>query len=324
MGKFCTGCGESLKKDAKFCTKCGASVVLSMEEIKPDETKSDEDNLVEAKSAVTPEPAVLKSIAGSYAKKLLKGETPAYKAAGELALPMELTPDMGAFGGEKLLSIIKSGFSSLIKGFKRTFINKKLLVLVIVVSLIWLFLNVLTALGIFPLPLRLLSWLTAAGGSMIGGSVGKGLVAAMMAQLLTDKHMLKRVKGGFGQLTSLLKGRNKAYSSLLMGAGASLIVSNMMFASNLQNTMVCIAGFALSAKALMGNGFLRRLTSSLMPKASNAGISSIMGGWTAGFALFILVSLIPGVYNGYIIGVALFIGGIILMILNNKKKEVAL
>ena len=94
MGKFCTGCGESLKKDAKFCTKCGASVVLPMKEIKPDETKSDEDNLVEAKSAVTPEPAVLKSIAGSYAKKLLKGETPAYKAVGECTLPMELVPDM--------------------------------------------------------------------------------------------------------------------------------------------------------------------------------------------------------------------------------------
>jgi hypothetical protein len=154
--------------------------------------------------------------------------------------------------------------------------------------------------------------------------VGKGLVVAMMAQLLTDKHMLKSVTGGIRQLIPMFKGGIKAYSSLLLGAGAGLIVSNMMVTSNLQNTMVSIAGFALSAKALMGNGLLRRLTSSLMPKNGNAGVSSVMGGWTLGFALYILVSLIPGGHNGYIFGAVLFIVGIILMILKNNKKVAAL
>ena len=105
-------------------------------------------------------------------KNYLQEENSSFKVAGELTLPMELVPDMGEFGGEKLLSVLKIGFSSLIKGFKRTIGNKKLLILVIVISVVWLLLNVLAALGISPLPLRLLSWLSAAGGSIIGGSLG--------------------------------------------------------------------------------------------------------------------------------------------------------
>lgn len=324
MGKFCTGCGEPLEEAARFCTKCGASVLSSSNEAEPGNAKRKQIKPVKVASTGTHELTGLKSAAGSYVKKSLLGESTAYKTAGELALPLELVPDMGDLGGEKLIYVIKNGFSGLLKGFKRTLTNKKLLVLAIAVSIVWLLLYVLAVLDISPLPLRLLSWLSAAGGSIIGGSVGKGLVVAMMAQLLTDKHMLKSVTGGIRQLIPMFKGGIKAYSSLLLGAGAGLIVSNMMVTSNLQNTMVSIAGFALSAKALMGNGLLRRLTSSLMPKNGNAGVSSVMGGWTLGFALYILVSLIPGGHNGYIFGAVLFIVGIILMILKNNKKVAAL
>lgn len=109
---------------------------------------------------------------------------------------------------------------------------------------------------------------------------------------------------------------------LMLGAGATLIACNMMVSTNLQNTMVCIAGFALSAKALTQNGFLRRFITGLLPKAEDGSLSSIMGGWTLGFAVFAVVSLLPGGKNGYLIGFLLLVIGVILEITNKNKKEV--
>lgn len=256
------------------------------------------------------------------AKSMFSEAAPAYRSAGELALPSELVPVTGDFAGEGLLSLLKSGFRGLAGGFKQTLGDKKRLGVVIALGVIWLLVNLLAALGLFPLPLRVLSWLTAAQGSLIGGSIGKGLVAALLAQMIADKGMLQSVKSSIGQLPAMAKGGKKSYALLLLGAGVALIACNLMVSSNLQNTMVCVAGFALSAKALTQNGFLRRLISSVMPKMYPAGISTVMQGWTAGFALFIAVCLIPGGSNGYIGGAAMLIAGMILMIVNNNQKEV--
>ena len=48
-------------------------------------------------------------------------------------------------------------------------------------------------LGTFPLRSDC-SWLTAARGSLIGGTIGKGLVAALLAQIIADKGMLTTLK----------------------------------------------------------------------------------------------------------------------------------
>lgn len=96
------------------------------------------------------------------------------------------------------------------------------------------------------MPVRLLSWLTAAGGTLIGGSIAKGLIAALLAQIITDKGMLQSLKAGMGQLTVAAKDGKKAYVPLLLGVGAALIVCNWMGSSSLQNTMVCVADFVHS------------------------------------------------------------------------------
>jgi hypothetical protein len=248
---------------------------------------------------------------------------PAYQMAGELGLPMELASVTGDFAGEDVLSLLKSGFRGLGGGLKRTLHDKKRLGIVIALALVWLAVNLLAALGIFPLPVRVLSWLTAARGSLIGGSIGKGLVAAMFAQIITDQEMLQSLKGGISQLTAAVKGGKKTAAPLLLGAGTGLITCNLLVSSNLQNTMVCVAGFALAAKALTQNGFLRRLTKSLLPKAKNTAVKVVMGGWALGFALFAAVSLLPGGSNGYILGVLLVIAGGGLIIAGRNKKEVA-
>ena len=86
-------------------------------------------------------------------------------------------------------------------------------------------------------------------------------------------------------------------------AGVGLIVCNLMISSNLQNSMVCIAGFALSAKALTKR-VLRKLISALIPKSNNITVTAVMGGWTLGFALFAAVSFLPGGKNGYLVDLA--------------------
>jgi hypothetical protein len=86
--------------------------------------------------------------------------------------------------------------------------------------------------------------------------------------------------------------------------------------------MVCIAAFLLSAKALTHHGFLRKFINALLPKAKNTTLTTLMGGWTMGFALFAAISFLPGGNNGYVLGALLLLAGEIVAILNRNKKEV--
>lgn len=125
------------------------------------------------------------------------------------------------------------------------------------------------------------------------------------------------------QLVSSTKSGKQAYAPLLMGAGAGLIACNLMISSNLQNSMVCIAGFALSVKTLTRNGFLRRLISAIIPKSNNVTVTAVMSGWTLGFAIFMVASLVPGRFNGYVFGLLLLIAGVIFLAVGKNKKEVS-
>lgn len=291
MSKLCTRCGSVLAEGAKYCTGCGAAVIVSTQvKITSDEILSHKD---------------------------------VFASAGEFTLPRELTLFPTVADGESLFFVLRGGFRGLVGGFKRTLVDKKLLALVITLVIIWLLVNLLATLGIFPLPVRLLSWLTAAQGSIIGGTLGKGLVAALLAQIIADKSMFGTVKRGLGQLGGILKLGKEASGPVLLGSGIALIVSNLMVYSNLQNTMVCIVAFLLSAKSLTQNSFLQRLTAALLPKAGDAVVTAVMGGWTLGFALFAAVSILPGSRNGYWFGILLLVAGGILMVANKNKKEAA-
>jgi hypothetical protein len=320
MGKLCTSCGTALNEGAKFCTKCGANAAPV-----PEESGARSEQAAPKHGAVLTKVEKqikneVKTKASAYVQSVLSDRVPAFQSAGELALPSELSPSLGDFAGEGLLSLLKSGFRGLAGGFKKTLGNKKRLLVVIALAVVWLLVNLLAAFDIFSLPVRILSWLTAARGSLIGGSIGKGLVAALFAQVIADKGMLQSLKGGVGKLATTFKGGKKSYVLLLLGAGSGLIVCNLMISSNLQNSMICIAGFALSVKALTKNGFLQRLISELIPKSNNVTVTAVMSGWALGFAMFMVASLVPGRYNGYVFGLLLLIaGGIFLAVVKNKK-----
>lgn len=321
MSKFCGSCGSSLNEGAKFCSKCGANAFPMSKEVGalPDQEMPNHGRvLIKVKEKVNTKS---RNREAGYVKSLFSSVAPAYQMAGELTLPLELIPDIGGFTGEGLSALLRSGFRGIASGFKRTLHNKKRLSIVIVLAAVWLVVNIFAALDIFTMPIRVLSWLTAARGSMIGGSIGKGLVAALFAQIITNEGMFPSIKGGIGKMTAAIKSENKTLAPLLSGMGIALIVCNLMVSSNLQNTMVCIAGFALSAKALTQNGFLRRLTTKLLPKEKDINITTVMGGWTLGFALFAAVSFLPGLQNGYWFGILLLVAGGILMAASKNKKE---
>jgi hypothetical protein len=323
MSEFCTSCGAALNEGAKFCTKCGAnaSPVSEKSGVQPNQAASKRETVLSKAGKEVKTEAKAKAI--EYARSIVSDAIPASQSTGELSLPSELMP-AGIPAGDGLLSVLKGGFKSLAGGFKRTLGDKKRLVIVIALAAAWLAVNLLAALDIAPFPLRVISWLTAARGSLIGGSVAKGLVAALLVQLIVDKETLQKLKDGVSKLTAAVKDSKKDVAPLLLGAGAGLCACNLMISSNLQNAMVCIVGFALSAKALTQSGFLRRLTASLFSKASSSAITAVMGGWTLGFALFAAVSLLPGGRNGYLVGVLLLIiGGVLAVIAKNSNKEVS-
>ena len=321
MGKFCTSCGTALNEGAKFCAKCGANASSVPEEAGalPDQATPNRETVLSKAGKKVKTEAKIK--ATEYAKSIFSDAAPAYQSAGELALPAELTPLTGDFEAENLLPLLKSGFSGLANGFKQTLGDKKRLGIVIALAVVWLLVNLLASLDIFPLPVRVLSWLTAARGSLIGGSIGKGLVAAVLAQMIADKGMLKGIKGGISQLPGIAKGGKEAYTPLLLGVGSGLIACNLMVSSHLQNTIVCIAAFLLSAKALTHHGFLRKFINALLPKAKDTTLTTFMRGWTLGFALFAALSFLPGAGNGYVLGILLLIvGGIVAVVNRNKRR----
>ena len=273
MSKFCTSCGTALNEGAKFCTKCGAKAAAA-----PVESVVQTEQTEPAGRAKAQGCSVKGRASGGHTKprrppmhKMLS-DSSCRRFGGRVRTADRERPF--GFAAEDLPAIIKSGFAGLAGGMKRTLKDKNRLAIVIALAVIWLLVNSLSAFGISPLQVKVLSWLTAAWGSLLGGSIGKGLVAALLARIMTDKGLLQGIKGGLGQLTSVFKDGKSTNAPLLFGAGTALIACNLMVSSSLQNTMVCIAGFALSAKALTQNGFLRRLASALLPKASGTAVTA--------------------------------------------------
>ncbi len=358
MAKFCTNCGTALNEDARFCTNCGVnSVVVQAESAESAESAALVDSVesaewMESAALVEPVESVesAESVAqagqaepnhkgflsrageqikteaqvkvGTYAQVLLPDKVPAAGLAGEFVLPLSIEPLPGLPPVESLPAILKSGFAGLASGLKRTLGDKKRLAIVITLVVIWLPVNFLSALGIAPLPVRVLSWLTAARGSVIGGSVGKGLVAALLAQIIIEKGMFQSLQGGIGQLISVVKSGKNHYTPLLFGAGIGLIACNLLVSSTLQSTMVPIAGFVLSAQALTRNGYLRRVFQALPFKHQRGNIPFLMQGWALGFAVFIAVCFLPGGSNGYFTGILLLFASAIIQAVNNRKVEV--
>jgi hypothetical protein len=219
--------------------------------------------------------------------------------------------------------------------------NPKQLIPMLALGTFWLVLSLLPALGINPLPVQLLSFLTFAQGGMyggvlgaVGGVLGKAVfayfVSALLLPLFSGKNPFKGMGGGFKAFFSGLAVQSgSAVAQLLMGVGLALILYNF-FTGNagLINSMAGVVGFILALKALLSKGgfiwgllitVTNKLTKGRTP--SQEVVRHAVSGYAAGSVLGMALSALPVPYLPYAVGSALLIVGLILTITVKPRKE---
>jgi len=266
-------------------------------------------------------------------------------------------PALGAAGGVaggviQALSPFKvlfSGAIGAVKGIGAAFKDKKKWIPAFILAVIWTFLILLPALGINPIPVRFLSWLTFAQGGIrggiggavlgtmtgfLGGVLGKmifaGLITSFIMALAHKQNPFKSIGGGVGRMFSASNFKEKnGISYLLTGAGIAFIGYNFMAGTaSFSGTMAGIAALLLTLKSLGSDaGFLRDLVGGLFAKnkmVNTQTVNTVLAGMASGFALSLPLSVIPWAYTPYVAGVLMLIAGLVLKIgLKNNKKAVA-
>lgn len=323
MGRFCISCGAAIDEDAKCCISCGIEVSSHVQEYNVSERDGQ------------PVKKEVKNTASVFAESTVTNMAPAMQSAVEFALPNGSISAMADTSVLNIFPTLINGVKSLFGGFKNILKNKKRLIAVIVLALVWVVLLILQGLGINPFPVKLATWLTFAQGGvsnniirMMGGVLGKGVFASCFIWLLSGGY--KNIGTGL----KVLGGVHKQFSRqklvrLLMGAGAALIIYNFMagYAAFIK-TMVGVAAFLLILRAL-GNhgGFVRKLAASLTAEKKDGiktentvSLIAILQGFALGFAISVPLSLIPWGYIPYCLGLAVLIaGGIVLIVFKCNK-----
>ncbi len=306
---FCPKCGNKLPDNARFCDKCGNPVSGVQSDIPP--KKADEQRIQ------PPEQSVRRTFGFA-----------ASAAAGEAALGSYGGGPAGAISGviPGPAKVIGAGLKSLFTSIGSSFKDPKRLIPAFVIAAVWLVLNILQACGINPVPTRILSFLTFANGGMsggffgaIGGIIGKGIFAGALVSLIglfTRKGGEKRsfkdtVKGAFGVSLGTLW-------PYICGIGAAMLL--YLFISGGATRISFTGGVAasfLAARAVLNNGFMRRLLGSFTKSKSpsHPNVSGLIRGLSVGFAASALIGLSGVNLILVITGSVLFAGGIVMMIL---------
>ncbi len=243
-------------------------------------------------------------------------------------------------GVNKLLSI-KFLFNKVIvlfKSIKGIFRNKKKLISVMALSLIWLILLIISSLGISNSFFNTLNFLTFAKGGvnrgivgMVGGIIGKGFFAYFMTILIkSPKKYFGTMKLGFKKLIENFTMKDKkSIAKILFGIGIALVGYNFLTGNaSLGNSMIGIITFLISLRALVNKtGFLRSLLISVIRKfgkgkvISLSGVNIIMTGWSLGFVLGIPLSITRISNIGYIAGILLVIVATIIKFFSKSNEE---
>ena len=314
MGKFCTSCGTALNEGAKFCAKCGANAFQSNEsaqistETPPEAAKSKQ--------------KILKTMNST------KKKPPINRASDD-------APQHSPMGAGKFITAYINQSLTVLK-------NPKQMLPTVVLGLVWLVLALLGSLGINPLPVRILSFLTFAQGGMFGGVLsaaggilGKVVVAAFLnaaiMPLFQKKAPFSGIGGGIkGFFGGLAVKSITAVAPLLGGVGASFLLYTFMNSTqSLQNSMVGIIAFVMLLQNLgRQGGFLWGLAFSAANSLSKGrtpsyiGVTRCISGMTLGFALGVTLSAMGLRWCAWL-GIVLLIAALIFVIVSKNKKEVA-
>ncbi|NLY37669.1 MAG: zinc ribbon domain-containing protein [Firmicutes bacterium] len=157
MSKFCKNCGTQLKPGVKFCASCGT------------ETQAAGDKTLAVPSVGT-------------AVKMTANAVLASASAGEVCFAHSLPQDFSTTIDP--LKCLLQGLTGLFRGFGAAFKDKKRWIPALILALTWFILMLLPLLGVNPMPVKLLSFLTFAQGGtsgglfgVMGGVLGKGVFA---------------------------------------------------------------------------------------------------------------------------------------------------
>jgi hypothetical protein len=236
----------------------------------------------------------------------------------------------------------RAGLSSL----QRLFKNPKQLIPVAVLSVSWLILAILPALGVNPLPVKIFSLLTFAQGGMfggvwgaIGGVIGKAIyayfISALIIPLVSGKKPFRRTGSNTGRGPA--DDKASAVSPLVIGLGLALVFYNFITGNaNIINSMAGVVGLVLAIRSIMRKGgFLWGLLFLLVRNKSRAGaasqkiVSRIMTGYAIGSASGVALSAVPWpnhtlvAYIPYMIGGLMILIGLVLQIVIKPGKAVA-
>ncbi len=318
----CT-CGEPLKAGTRFCKACGKDLAAGAaftEKPLPAKEMPRAQKPIDAVAKNAPlqaKPATASHAAKKVFEPML-GMVAAQKEGGECLLPTELNLIAAPIATRTAQSLpallfggIKTFFSNLLGVFKS---GRKLITL-LALGAVWVAVNLLQAKGVDSEILDLLSKITAAGGSIGVGTISKGFVAALVCTLFGESGFFKKLFRGIGQLfSSFGKGRG-SFGGLLLGTGAALLLCRLMGVGELAPAVLPVSGVLLALRSLGGNGYIRRILGAILPKRSPAA-TSVLSGWTLGFALGIPLSA-----YALLIGGICMAAGIVFSILFRGKKE---
>lgn len=229
-----------------------------------------------------------------------------------------------------------NGLKNLTKGYILAFKNKRFLVLMLIIAIIWIVFSVLPILGYDTQIVNILNYITFASAGVglgivgiIGGIFGKIVYAYFLIPLFLGINPFK----GFGTalknlpkaLTSL---SNQFLSPFIAGLGFSLISYNFFNADlTIENSMIGIIAFILAFRTTgrensFWKGFLYTLNKDLEITQDNKKKANLFFyGLSIGFIISIGLTFLGIKHICYILGIILLIASVILKFVNKTSKQ---
>ncbi len=327
MSRFCQNCGAPLSPDSVFCLSCGRRY------------REEGQSEVLDKSA-------LSSLTGKQPDKQVEKQTdvlpeiqPDKQVEVQPGTLLDLQPDNRRQPGpvKFIAASIRRGTTSMVSYFR----NPRKMIPILVLAVVWLVLSVLPAMGINPLPVKILSFVTFAQGGMYGGFwgaaggiLGKAVFAwffsALLIPLVTGKVSGKGFGAGMKQFFAgfYIQGLG-VLAALLAGIGLALIIFNFLSGNaSIINSMPGIVGIIMAIRiGFRRSGFFWGLMLSFANKKSkgkiptNMTINHMAAGYATGSLTGVALSAVSVPYLPYLAGAIFIVISIVISIAAKARKE---
>ncbi len=307
MSRFCQNCGAPLSPDSVFCLSCGIKV------------QAEGQSEVRDKSV----PSVLTD------------KQPDKQPDKQAEKQTDVQPQPGPV--KYIAASIRRGTASLAAYFR----NPRKMIPILVLAVVWLVLSILPAMGINPLPVKVLSFVTFAQGGMyggfwgaIGGILGTAVFAwffsALLIPLVTGKVSGKGFGTGMKQFFAgfYMHGLG-VLAALLAGIGLALIIFNFLSGNaSIINSMPGIVGIIMAIRiGFRRSGFFWGLMLSFANKKSkgkiptNMTINHMAAGYATGSLTGVALSVVSVPYLPYLAGAIFIVISIFISIAAKARKE---